>query len=122
MTDLASLPPEEQPEGVELRMADGIFIKEMRIAKAGTLIPQHSHRYDHTSMVARGAVRVWQGEDELGEFKAPCGLFIKGGEKHLFLALEDETIVYCIHNLAHSGTVEILEEHDLGELDLPGGL
>jgi quercetin dioxygenase-like cupin family protein len=110
----ALLPQEAQPPVVEIHMADDIFIKQMAIAKAGTLIPQHSHRYDHSSLVAAGAVRLWQDGVLVGDFTAPAGILIAAGRKHLFMALADATVVYCIHNLARSQTVEILSEHQLG--------
>lgn len=108
---------EDQPYGVELKMADGVFIKQMAIPRAGTLIPQHSHKYDHTSMLAVGAIRVWQDGALRGDFTAPTGLTIKAGTKHTFLSLVDDTVVYCIHNIARTGRsgrtgeVEIADEH-----------
>lgn len=107
---------EEQPYGVEIRMADDVFIKQMAIPKAGTYVPQHSHAYDHTSMLAVGSVRVWEDEVLKGDFTAPTGLFIRAGTKHCFLSLEDNTVVYCIHNVSRGDLVEILEEnHILGD-------
>lgn len=103
----------DQPPVVEIHMADDIFIKQMLITKAGTYIPQHSHAYDHTSMLAVGSVRVWVDGIIKGDFKAPTGILIEKGTKHTFLSLEDNTIVYCIHNLMRSDAVEVLEEHHL---------
>lgn len=103
----------EQPYGVEMHMADDVFIKEMHIPKAGTYIPQHSHVYGHTSMLALGSIRVWKDGVFHGDFKAPAGLFIEAGTKHTFLSLVDETIVYCIHNTSRADLIEVLEEHHL---------
>jgi hypothetical protein len=33
--------------------------------------------------------------------------------KHTFESLEDDTILYCIHNLMRSEIVELLEEHQI---------
>ena len=104
---------DEQPPVVEIKMADGIFIKQMAIAKAGTVIPQHSHVYDHTSMVAVGSVSVWCDGHHLGDYRAPTGILIPAHRKHLFVALEDGTVVYCIHRIDRTGEVEIAEEHHL---------
>ena len=49
---LAPLPAEQQPYGVEIKMADGIFVKQMVLSRAGTMVPQHAHDYDHLSMLA----------------------------------------------------------------------
>lgn len=103
----------EQPHGIELHMADDVFIKQMVIPRAGTYVPQHSHAYDHTSMLAKGSIRVWEDGQLTGDFVAPTGIMIKRGVKHTFLSLEDGTIVYCIHNLSRADVVEVLEEHHI---------
>lgn len=106
-------PAPEQPFGVEIKMADGVFIKQIVIPKAYTYVPQHSHTYDHTSMLAVGAVAVWQDEAFLGRRQAPCGMTIGAGVKHTFMSLEDSTVIYCIHRIDRMGEIEIAEEHQL---------
>lgn len=97
-----------QPWGAEHFAADGIFIKEMRIPKAGTIVPQHSHKYDHTSFVASGSV-TFEGQT----IEAPAALYIPAGKKHTFTSLVDDTLVLCIHNVGRTGGVEVREEHQL---------
>jgi mannose-6-phosphate isomerase-like protein (cupin superfamily) len=104
--------------GSETRTADGVWIRSMAVPRADTVIPQHAHRWDHTTMVAKGAVRVWQDGEELGDFYAPCGIFIRAGAKHTFLSLTDDTLLYCIHNISRTGEVEVVAEHQL----IPGGV
>lgn len=106
-------PADEQPYGVEIHTADGVFIKQMVIPKSGTIIPQHSHRWDHTSMLAKGSVFVWKDGVLDKQYTAPAGIFIKAGVKHTFQSLDDDTIIYCIHNLHGEDAVKVLEEHDL---------
>lgn len=110
--------PVEQPPDVQWITADRVFIKQLAIAKAGTMVPQHSHTYDHTSMLARGAIRVWCDGRYIGDFIAPQPILIGKGTKHTFMSLEDNTLIYCIHNLSRSEVVEILAEHDLTAEDL----
>jgi hypothetical protein len=105
----------EQPYGVEIHSTDGIFIKQMVIPTAGTLVPQHSHTFDHLSMLATGAVRVWKDGVLVGDKVAPCGITIVAGSKHAFLALEDRTTIYCIHNLHGANDVGVLSEHQFAE-------
>jgi quercetin dioxygenase-like cupin family protein len=112
---MALLPPEEQAYGVEIHMADDVFIKQMVVPKAYSIVPQHSHRYDHTSMLAAGAIKVWEDDVYKGSFMAPTGIMIKAGVKHKFMTLVDNTVIYCIHNLSRSDIVEVLEEHHLME-------
>jgi quercetin dioxygenase-like cupin family protein len=109
--DLA--PAAEQPYGVELHMADDVFVKQMAIPRKGTYVPQHSHVYGHTSMLAKGSIRVWKDGVLDRDYAAPTGLFIEAGVKHTFLSLEDDTVVYCIHNLSRSEVIQVLEENGL---------
>lgn len=101
-----------QPIGTDFALADGIHVKQMVLPEAGMLVPQHSHRYDHTSMLAAGSVHVWAGDEDCGVRVAPCPIFIKAGVKHMFLSLEAKTIIFCIHRL-HDGAIQIAEEHQL---------
>lgn len=104
---------EQPPDDIEFRTIDGIFIKEMSIAKAGTVIPQHSHRFDHTSYLALGSARVWSDGMLVGDFDAPHPIFIRAGVKHTFLSLTDNMLVLCIHNLHGAQDVEIVEQNAL---------
>lgn len=109
---------EEQPIDTDFVMPDGVFIKQIHIKKKGTYIPQHSHSYEHVSMLARGSVQVWiNGELDrrtaCGTYKAPKPIMISAEKKHLFLALEDDTIIFCIHNISRTGEIEVREEHQI---------
>ena len=106
----------EQPISTEIKMADGVFTKSMVVRKAGTVIPQHSHRWPHVSCLVRGSVRVMADGEHLGDFVAPCGITIAAGVKHLFQTLVDDVIVLCVHDIGTAdGEVEILEEHQIVE-------
>lgn len=103
------------PDDIEIRTSDGVFIKQIHLRLAGTLVPQHAHQFSHHSMLARGSVRIWADGKEMGERTAPTAIYIPAGIKHTFLSLEPDTIIYCIHNLHGKEDVEILEHHELGE-------
>jgi quercetin dioxygenase-like cupin family protein len=116
MSSNSSVEQIRQPEcNFEFHGNDDVFIKQMVVPDRGTVVPQHSHEYDHTSMLAKGSVKVWGDGKYLGVFVSPAGIEIKAGVKHSFLTLEDDTIIYCIHNVSRSGGIEMLEEHQLGE-------
>jgi quercetin dioxygenase-like cupin family protein len=105
----------EQPYGVEVHTADGVFVKQMVIPKAGTIVPQHSHVYDHITMLAKGSVLVHAGDMDTAEMRAaPCGILIRAGVKHSFTSMEDGAVLYCIHR-ERDGGVAILEEHQIVE-------
>lgn len=105
----------QQPTGDDWSMADGVFIKQISIVGRGLLVPQHQHRFDHTTLIAAGSIRVWCDGDLIGDFKAPHPLFIKAGVKHLFLTLSEEVLLFCIHRIDRTGAVEIESEHSIVE-------
>ncbi len=117
MSDLPAafkLADEQPPHGIgyEWTTIDHVFIKRMWIKKAGIYVPQHAHVYAHGTFVATGAVRLWRDGELAGDFRYTM-IEIPADVKHLFLALEDDTNVFCIHNTMRKEIVEILEEHDL---------
>ncbi len=100
------------PEGIEIYTADGIFIKQMVLEYVGQVVPQHSHVYEHLSMLAVGKVRLWKDDVLVGDFTAPTGITIAAHCKHTFLSLQP-SIIYCIHNVARTGEVSVESEHRL---------
>ena len=116
------IPHPIQPISTEIRLLDGIFCKSMCIAKAGTFVPQHSHAFDHISVLVRGRVRLKSGDStDALEYAAPDGILIKAGIKHLFESLVDDTIVLCVHDIGTADGVSIEAEHHLIEPDSLGG-
>lgn len=97
---------------IEFHSADGVFVKRWSFSKYD-IAPQHSHTYDHLSMVATGSVRLSVDGEFVAVFRAPAGINIKAGHKHEFFILEDNTTIYCIHNISRTGEVDVAEEHDL---------
>lgn len=100
--------------GNEILCCDDVFIKQMPFPKRGDAIPAHSHKYAHHTLIARGRCRVWGDGADLGEYAEGQAVYIAAGMMHLFVALEDDTLAYCIHNLHGSDSVEILAENRLG--------
>lgn len=112
-------PATNQPHGAIHYTADGVYIREINVDDAGTLIPQHSHVYPHTTMLVKGSIRVWEDGKLIGDRVAPTGIFIKAGVKHSFLTLENNTILYCIHNVSRTGDVEVKEGHHIFKRNPP---
>jgi hypothetical protein len=95
-----------QPFGVEMYLADGIMAKQMVIPDADTLVPQHVHKYDHTSLLVFGKVEVFVDGKSQGVRTAPDGIFIKSGVAHSFRSLVPGTMIFCLHNISRSGKIE----------------
>lgn len=109
-------PADRQPAG-KLTLYGGVFVKEMLTPDAGTIIPQHAHRYDHVSYLAAGAVRLWKDGEYVGEFDAPAAIRIPALAKHRFETICDWTLILCIHAVGEAEDVDIHEEHHLAEME-----
>ena len=59
----------------------------------------HTHYFDHVTLLARGKVRVEVAGYPAKEFTAPTFIVIKKEHKHRFVALEDDTLYYCVFAL-----------------------
>jgi hypothetical protein len=102
----------EQPE-TSITISDGLFIKAHRIARAGTILPQHSHGFSHISGIVSGAVQAYAGDVCLGDFAAPAQIKIEAHVKHLFVTLTDDVTIWCIHAMVNGEEPEIEEEHQI---------
>lgn len=103
----------DQPAQADWTIADDVFIRQIVVAKRGSVIPQHAHRYDHCTFLARGGIRVWKDGLYDGAYRAPCPIVISAGVKHLFITLEDNTVILCIHNAARPDVAAVIDEHHL---------
>lgn len=82
-----------------------IFIREMRLEKAGNIIAGHEHNFDHTTYCARGAMRVEslnadgtvKDSTEIDADKGLSWVLILAGVRHRITALRDNTIGHCIY-------------------------
>lgn len=101
-----------QPEVTKFRAdADGIEVWYTLIHKAGTLVPQHAHKFPHLTIVSHGAVLVTLNGTLIGKFEAPNAIYIPARTMHLFETLADGTVLECIHNVSRRGNVELHAEN-----------
>jgi quercetin dioxygenase-like cupin family protein len=90
---------------VAISCVSNVFIKQMTFAKAGDLECGHSHVFDHVTLLASGKLRL-KALGKSTDFTAPHHIFIKAGVVHELLALEDYTVVHCIHAIRDGERVE----------------
>lgn len=77
----------------------------MHFKSAGDIEIGHSHPIDHLSLLATGSVLcIVDGIST--EFKAPMMIYIQKDKVHEFVALEDNTLIYCVHALRFGHAVE----------------
>lgn len=59
-------------------------------------VPQHSHEYGHTTLLANGAVSLWIEGLYQGDLTAPFLQYIEPNKDHTYQALTDNTVMACI--------------------------
>lgn len=68
----------------------------------------HTHEFDHLTLLAKGSLQVTVNE-QVTEYQAPTLIYIKAHEYHTLVALEDQTVAYCIPALRDRDTGDILD-------------
>jgi len=90
-----------------------VYVRHMLFEKAGDIETGHSHQFDHQTLVAKGSIKVKANNKET-VFHSPHCVFIKSGVEHELIALEDNTVVYCIHALRDGNDVcDIIPQNSL---------
>jgi quercetin dioxygenase-like cupin family protein/heme exporter protein D len=90
---------------IKLMCVANVYVRQMTFQHAGDIELGHTHPFDHSTLVSAGKVRVTVN-DVATEYAAPTMIFIKAEEFHKLEALEDGTVVSCIHALRDGHGVE----------------
>jgi quercetin dioxygenase-like cupin family protein len=88
---------------VEFVEVDDIWVRSYTIPKSKTILAQHVHTHPHVTLISNGAVEAWQDGETMGRFDAPAVITIPAGKKHAFMALTDNVVLCCLHNLRGTG-------------------
>lgn len=97
-----------------MKTVDGMFVKQISVPDAGSLLPQHAHVLDHTTLVAVGSVFFRNTTtNETRRYDAPAIVFVPREQEHDFLTLTPNVVLYCLHNLHHGDAPQVLREHQL---------
>jgi len=94
---------------ITLGCVANLYSRMMHFEKAGDTEQGHEHQYDHLTLLASGKlqVRVNGGSTD---FEAPHMIYIVKDKQHELVALEDNTVAYCIHALRDKdGSGDILD-------------
>ncbi len=83
----------------ELGYFGNIWVRQNVLGSVGDASEGHKHHFDHVSLLARGKVRVEVEGKEPKEFTAPTFIVIRKDQNHRFIALEPDTLWYCVFAL-----------------------
>lgn len=90
---------------IQMTCVSNLFMRSMHFKHAGDIERGHAHIFDHVSLLTAGSAKVTvEGVSKV--FTAPHAIFIRKDWMHEIEALEDHTIMICIHALRDGERVE----------------
>ena len=90
---------------VRIGCVANLYSRMMHFAKAGDIEHGHTHQFDHLTLLAAGSLRVTV-EGKTTDFRAPHMIYLRADKNHELVALEDNTVAYCIHALRNGNGVD----------------
>lgn len=95
----------------EMGAFGNVWIRKLHWPKAGNIHAGHKHNHDHISLLAKGSVIAHIEGFEPVEYHAPDFIYVKAEHHHQFVALEDDTISFCVFALTDDelADMEIIE-------------
>lgn len=84
----------------------GIYFRSVLLAKAGMRIGQHVHDHDHATYCGSGRARMVVDGVTQGEVCAGRAVPVLAGKRHEFIALEDNTRLTCVHDVASAESIK----------------
>lgn len=90
---------------VQLSCVSNLYIRLMHFKRVGDIEHGHSHPFDHISLLSSGKAKVTV-EGQSKTFDAPHMIFIAKEKTHEIEALEDGTVMLCIHPIRNGERVE----------------
>lgn len=102
---------------IKLGSVANLFTRQMHFLKAGDVEYGHTHDFDHLTLLASGKLQVTV-DGKATEFTAPQMIYIAKDKRHELVALEDNTVAYCIHALRFGENVEDIIDPEM----LPAGV
>ena len=83
---------------VKLGSVANLFSRQMHFKNVGDMEHGHTHQFDHLTLLAAGRLQITV-DGHVSEFIAPHMIYIKKDKMHELVALEPNTVAYCIHAL-----------------------
>lgn len=90
---------------VKIGMVANLYSRMMHFENAGDFEHGHTHQFDHLTLLASGRLQVTV-DGNVSEFEAPHMIYIHKDKMHELIALEPNTVAYCIHPMRLGERVE----------------
>jgi len=97
---------------VRIACVSNLFSRMMHFKKKGDRELGHSHVFDHLTLLTKGSLHVTvEGTGRV--FNAPHMIYIKAEKEHVLVAMEDDTLAFCIHALRMGDDVDDILSPDM---------
>lgn len=90
---------------IKIASVANLFSRMMHFKYAGDIENGHKHPFDHLTLLAKGKLQLTV-EGKVTVFEAPHMIYIHKDKKHELVALEKDTVAYCIHALRDGDGVD----------------
>lgn len=98
--------PLKEPLVESIREGCGVYLRSVLLIERWTMVPQHRHDHDHLTLIAAGSARGWANGALIGDREAGDIFEIRAGADHVFMALEPNTRLVCVHNIESAESVK----------------
>lgn len=93
---------------IKMACVANLFSRMMHFERKGDTEIGHTHQFDHLTLLASGSLMVTV-DGKKTQFDAPHMIYIHADKEHELVALQDNTVAYCIHALRDKENNEILD-------------
>ena len=90
---------------VKIGMVANLYSRMMHFESVGDFEAGHTHQFDHLTLLASGRLQITV-DGNVSEFEAPHMIYIHKDKMHELVALEPNTVAYCIHPMRLGERVE----------------
>ena len=90
---------------IKIGCVSNLYSRMMHFKKQGDIEHGHTHPFDHLTLLASGSVEI-KVDGIKSIFTAPHMIYIHKDKEHELVALEDNTLAYCIHALRMGEAIE----------------
>jgi hypothetical protein len=92
---------------IKIGCVANLFSRMMLFKQIGDIEYGHKHQFDHLTLLASGSLRVTV-EGKTTDFVSPNMIYIHADKMHELVALQPNTVAYCIHALRDKDSPETI--------------
>lgn len=84
----------------------GLYFRSILLPNVGDRAWQHVHDHDHATYIGNGSARLIIDGEPRGVYLAGQAVAVLAGHHHEFVALEENTRLTCVHDVASDASLK----------------